>query len=96
MNSFKHYLHHSVMAKRTAETSEGEGHILKDGARPIANDNEKGGSDFEDEFEDEFESEDEIFEAGEDGRPDEEREAEESRGMWTTLEIFVRTCCPEY
>ena len=32
---------------------------------------------FEDEFEDEFESEDEIFEAGVDGRPDAEREAEE-------------------
>lgn len=33
---------------------------------------------FEDEYEDEFESEeDEIFEAGVDGRPDEEREAEE-------------------
>ncbi|KAI9678719.1 MAG: ribosome biosynthesis protein rrb1 [Caeruleum heppii] len=32
---------------------------------------------FEDEYEDEFESEDEIIEAGVDGRPDEEREAEE-------------------
>ena len=37
--------------------------------------NEAG--EFEDEFEDEFESEDEILEAGVDGRPDEEREAEE-------------------
>jgi ribosome assembly protein RRB1 len=37
--------------------------------------------DFEDEFEDEFESEDEIFEAGVDGRPDEEREAEERESM---------------
>jgi len=36
---------------------------------------------FEDEYEDEFESEeDEIFEAGVDGRPDEEREAEERQG----------------
>lgn len=32
---------------------------------------------FEDEYEDEFESEDEIFEAGVDGRPDADREAEE-------------------
>jgi ribosome assembly protein RRB1 len=39
---------------------------------------------FEDEFEDEFDSEDEIFEAGVDGRPDAEREADESRGMWLT------------
>jgi ribosome assembly protein RRB1 len=38
---------------------------------------EKGMGDFEDEFEDEYESEDEIFEAGVDGRPDAEREAEE-------------------
>jgi ribosome assembly protein RRB1 len=51
---------------------------LKSGDRPIANrsaDNEAG--EFEDEFEDEYESEDEILEAGVDGRPDEEREAEE-------------------
>ncbi|QIW94733.1 hypothetical protein AMS68_000251 [Peltaster fructicola] len=33
---------------------------------------------FEDEFEDEYESEDEIFEAGVDGRPDDEREAEQA------------------
>ena len=32
---------------------------------------------FEDEFEDEYESDDEILEAGVDGRPDAEREAEE-------------------
>ncbi|KLU92769.1 ribosome assembly protein RRB1 [Magnaporthiopsis poae ATCC 64411] len=36
---------------------------------------------FEDEFEDEFESEDEILEAGVDGRPDAEREAEEKSAM---------------
>lgn len=35
---------------------------------------------FEDEFEDEFESEDDIIEAGVDGRPDAEREAEEKEG----------------
>lgn len=64
------------MAKRAADddeqTSPG---ALKDGDRPL----QDGGVplEFEDEFEDEFESEDEILEAGVDGRPDEEREAEE-------------------
>ena len=39
---------------------------------------------FEDEFEDEYESDDEeVFEAGVDGRPDAEREAEE-KGTWAT------------
>ena len=72
------------MAKRAAEDSENIGTPLKKGDRPIKPDedevNEVG--EFEDEFEDEFESEDEVFEAGVDGRPDAEREAEESRGMW--------------
>ena len=66
------------MAKRAAEddeqTSPG---ALKGGERPIADNGVAEGEDFEDEFEDEFESEDEILEAGVDGRPDEEREAEE-------------------
>ncbi|KAI2469005.1 WD40 repeat-like protein [Annulohypoxylon bovei var. microspora] len=66
------------MSKRTAEADDGIA-PLKGGDRPepmdIDNDKEMG--DFEDEFEDEFESEDEIFEAGVDGRPDAEREAEE-------------------
>lgn len=67
------------MSKRAAEHS-GDGAALKGGDRPDAMDidstpNEMG--EFEDEFEDEFESEDEIFEAGVDGRPDAEREAEE-------------------
>ena len=66
------------MAKRTAEddeqTSPG---ALKSGERPVADDGLGEGEQFEDEFEDEFESEDEILEAGVDGRPDEEREAEE-------------------
>lgn len=79
------------MGKRAAETSEGERQMLKDGERPFANDNENVESDFEDEFEDEFESEDEIFEAGVDGRPDEEREAEESRGMWIMLEALCES-----
>lgn len=57
---------------------------MKAGGRPDAmdidmdNNNEMG--EFEDEFEDEFESEDEILEAGVDGRPDAEREAEEKEG----------------
>ncbi len=67
------------MSKRAAEAENGDG-PLKGGGRPEAMDidglpNEMG--EFEDEFEDEYESEDEIFEAGVDGRPDAEREAEE-------------------
>lgn len=69
------------MSKRTAEDEQLAG-ALKGGDRPDAMDvdekpnNEMG--EFEDEFEDEFDSEDEIIEAGVDGRPDEEREAEEA------------------
>ncbi|KAI1419562.1 WD domain-containing protein [Xylaria sp. FL1777] len=65
------------MSKRIAEASEGNA-PLKGGHRPEPMDvDDKEMGDFEDEFEDEFESEDEIFEAGVDGRPDAEREAEE-------------------
>ncbi|KAI3320474.1 WD domain-containing protein [Xylariaceae sp. AK1471] len=67
------------MSKRTAEAG-GRDAPLKGGERPEPMDvdmDDKGMGDFEDEFEDEFESEDEIFEAGVDGRPDAEREAEE-------------------
>ena len=64
------------MAKRAAEDDEQQ-QTLKAGDRPIADQGVAEGEDFEDEFEDEYESEDEIFEAGVDGRPDEEREAEE-------------------
>jgi len=63
------------MAKRAAEDD--EPHTLKSGDRPVADVGVAEGEDFEDEFEDEYESEDEILEAGVDGRPDEEREAEE-------------------
>lgn len=63
------------MAKRPAD-SEQEQEAIKNGDRPMEIDQDEAGE-FEDEFEDEFESEDEIFEAGVDGRPDEEREAEE-------------------
>ncbi|KXJ88675.1 WD40-repeat-containing domain protein [Microdochium bolleyi] len=67
------------MSKRVADHENGDT-PLKGGDRPEpmdvdGADREMG--EFEDEFEDEFESEDEIFEAGVDGRPDAEREAEE-------------------
>ena len=68
------------MVKRSAEDNTDGGVPLKGGERPIATANGENDEDFEDEFEDEFESEDEIFEAGVDGRPDEEREQEEKRG----------------
>lgn len=68
------------MAKRPAD-SEQELEAIKNGDRPMEIDQDEAG-DFEDEFEDEFESEDEIFEAGVDGRPDEEREAEERESMF--------------
>ncbi|KAH8898950.1 WD40 repeat-like protein [Thozetella sp. PMI_491] len=69
------------MSKRTAQGEAGNG-PLKGGDRPDAMeiDDKPTPADigeFEDQFEDEFESEDEIFEAGVDGRPDAEREAEE-------------------
>ena len=66
------------MAKRAAEDDEQTTPgALKSGERPVADGGVAVGEEFEDEFEDEFESEDEILEAGVDGRPDEEREAEE-------------------
>ena len=72
------------MAKRPAEEFYAPSESLKKGERPVELQNNDDVGAFEDEFEDEFESEDEIFEAGVDGRPDIEREAEESRGMWNT------------
>lgn len=81
------------MSKRTAEDEQLAG-ALKGGDRPDAMDvdekpnNEMG--EFEDEFEDEFDSEDEIIEAGVDGRPDEEREAEEA-GMYLTSVTLPKT-----
>ena len=73
-----------TMGKRPADPSENEGVPLKAGDREENTQNGDEVGDFEDEFEDEYESEDEIFEAGVDGRPDEEREAEERRGTWIT------------
>ena len=73
------------MAKRAADDEEALKSPIKKGERPYSTSAENNGGDmegdFEDEFEDEFESEDEIFEAGVDGRPDKEREAEE-KGTW--------------
>ncbi|PNH39903.1 hypothetical protein VD0004_g7029 [Verticillium dahliae] len=80
------------MSKRTADTEMGDG-PLKAGDRPekmdVDGDNEMG--EFEDEFEDEFESEseDEILEAGVDGRPDAEREAEEKGAMEVDQGTFI-------
>lgn len=72
------------MGKRPAEASVDGADPLKGGERPFKAENGNEEGEFEDEFEDEFESEDEIFEAGVDGQPDEERDAEGSRGMWIT------------
>ena len=66
------------MAKRPADDEQLD--ALKSGQRPVQDTPDEAG-DFEDEFEDEFESEDEIMEAGVDGRPDAEREAEEREGV---------------
>ena len=72
------------MAKRAAEFAEEELEAIKNGERPMEIDQNEAGE-FEDEFEDEFESEDEIIEAGVDGRPDEEREAEERESLYLGL-----------
>ena len=65
------------MSKRIADGDDGNV-PLKGGDRPEQMDvDDKDMGEFEDEFEDEYESEDGIFEAGVDGRPDAEREAEE-------------------
>ena len=75
------------MAKRPAEQLGNEGDALKGGDRPLGAENGED-MDFEDEFEDEYESEEDMFEAGVDGRPDEEREAEERRGTWYSPETL--------
>lgn len=80
------------MAKRSAEIVGNEAEPLKGGERPLkAGDGEE--MEFEDEFEDEYESEEDILEAGVDGRPDEEREAEERRGTWYSPEALC-DCLP--
>lgn len=66
------------MSKRSGDDLDG-GMPLKAGQRPENGAQNEEGLEFEDEFEDEYEA-DEIMEAGVDGRPDAEREAE-ARGM---------------
>ena len=80
------------MAKRPAEAFDSEIDALKGGERPLKAENGEE-IEFEDEFEDEYESEEDIFEAGVDGRPDEEREAEERRGTWYSPEALC-DCLP--
>lgn len=80
------------MAKRAAEDDEqASPQALKSGERPVADAGVADGEDFEDEFEDEYESEDEVLEAGVDGRPDDEREAEqaEAGAMDVDKETFI-------
>ncbi|KAL8675554.1 MAG: hypothetical protein Q9168_000066 [Polycauliona sp. 1 TL-2023] len=79
------------MAKRPAEDSEAQEAPLKAGDRPLPEGNGAEAGPFEDEFDDEYESEDEIFEAGVDGRPDEEREAEEKRDA---MDVDQKTFIP--
>ena len=84
------------MSKRPGEDIENEGIPLRHGDRPQTIEEDAMGP-FEDEFEDEYESDDseddEILEAGVDGRPDEEREAEESAGTIQRLEnVLVKLC----
>lgn len=69
------------MSKRAAEDSSEGGVRLVDGQRP---ENGGGELDNESDIEDDSESEEEIFEAGVDGLPDDERVADERRGMWYT------------
>ncbi|KAK5955503.1 Ribosome assembly protein rrb1 [Knufia fluminis] len=69
------------MSKRSAEELDG-GAPLKAGQRPETGAQNEEGLDFEDEFEDEYDdSGDEVMEAGVDGRPDAEREAEAKDAM---------------
>ncbi|KAI9837344.1 MAG: hypothetical protein M1819_000418 [Sarea resinae] len=78
------------MSKRGAEPGDKELDALKGGQRPEEIEADNGAGEFEDEYEDEFESEDEILEAGVDGRPDEEREAEEQKdAMEVDEQIFI-------
>lgn len=76
------------MAKRPAEPDANDLEAVKNGDRPMEIDQDEAGE-FEDEYEDEFESEDEIFEAGVDGRPDTEREAEERESASLELQDSI-------
>ena len=67
--------------KRVADDEQQQ--ASKVGQRPANGADTEDTPDFEDEFEDEYESEDEILEAGVDGRPDADREAEQAKGRLT-------------
>ncbi|OKL58025.1 hypothetical protein UA08_06616 [Talaromyces atroroseus] len=81
------------MSKRTADLDEEQSAALKAGQRPLSDAPPDEAGEFEDEFEDEFESEDEILEAGVDGRPDEEREAEE-KDILDAMDVDKETFIP--
>ena len=71
------------MSQKRALENDG-GVSLKAGQRPENDTQGEASLDFEDEFEDEYDSDDEeLMEAGVDGRPDADREAEQATGMWT-------------
>ena len=83
------------MSKRTAGDPETDQSPLKSGARPQTPELNGDEMEFEDEYEDEFDSDEDIVEAGVDGRPDEEREAEEQESAWSSWHgkcglIFMR------
>jgi ribosome assembly protein RRB1 len=80
------------MSKRPAEDQFIPTETLKAGQRPIQDENGED-LEFEDDFEDEFESENEVFEAGVDGRPDEEREAEEKEGLRASQKSILLALC---
>ncbi|EEH22815.2 hypothetical protein PABG_05026 [Paracoccidioides brasiliensis Pb03] len=78
------------MSKRGPDVTDDPSVPLKSGERPVADAPTDEVGEFEDEFEDEFESEDEIIEAGVDGRPDADREAEEQRDvMEVDKQMFI-------
>lgn len=69
------------MSKRAAEASDEGGVRLVDGQRP---ENGDGALDDESDIDEEYGSEEEVFEAGVDGLPDDERATDERRGMWNS------------
>lgn len=77
------------MSKRAGDELDG-GAPLKSGDRPANGDHNDDGMEFEDAYEDEYESEEEIFEAGVDGRPDSQREAE-AKGLFNRVERLLLT-----
>lgn len=79
------------MSKRQIEDADDEPQPLKAGSRPSVDQNGEE-LDFEDPYDDEWEEEDEIFEAGVDGRPDAEREAEEAKEGALYIYLFSLAC----